>query len=98
MLQSIYKNANSKVYCNSLFSVPFPHAKCVRQGCNLSPLPFSLFMNDLEGSLKSHSSGFCTLNNCMLQLLMFADDPVLLANTANGLQESINGLEEFCRN
>ena len=98
MLQSVYKNANSKVYCNNIFSKPFPHAKGVRQGCNLSPLLFSLFMNDLEGFLKSHSSGFCTLNNCMLQLLMFADDLVLLADTANGLQESINILEEFCRN
>ena len=66
----------------------------MRQGCNLSPLLFSLFMNDLEGFLKSHSSGFCTLNNCMLQLMMFADDLVLLADTSNGLQESINRSEK----
>ena len=72
-----------------LFSEPFPHTKDVQQGCNLSPLLFSLFMNDLEGFLKSHSSGFCTLNNCMLQLLMYADDLVLLADTANALQEPI---------
>ena len=30
--------------------------------------------------------------------MMFADDIVLLANSAEGLQESINRLEEFCRN
>ena len=29
MLQSIYKSANSKVYCSNLFSEPFPHAKGV---------------------------------------------------------------------
>ena len=29
MLQSIYENANSKVYCNNLFSEPFPHSKGV---------------------------------------------------------------------
>ena len=30
--------------------------------------------------------------------MMFADDIVLLANTDKGLQESINGLEEFYSN
>ena len=29
---------------------------------------------------------------------MFTDDLVLLADTTNGLQESINSLEEFSRN
>ena len=78
MLQSIYKNANSQVYSNNVFSESFPHSKGVRQGCNLSPLLFTLFMNDLEGFLKSHSSaGSCILNNCRLRLMMFADDIVL---------------------
>ena len=30
--------------------------------------------------------------------MMFADEIVLLANSAKGLQESINRLKEFCRN
>ena len=29
---------------------------------------------------------------------MFTDDIVLLANTEKGLQELLNGLEEFCSN
>ena len=70
----------------------------MRQGCNLSPLLFTLFMNDLDGFLESHSSGSCILNNCRLRLMMFADDIVLLADSAKGLQESINRLEEFYRN
>ena len=55
-------------------------------------------MNHLEGFLESHSSGSCILNNCRLCLMMFVDDIVLLADSATGLQESINRLEEFCRN
>ena len=55
-------------------------------------------MNDLEDYLKNHSSDPCQLNSYRLQLMMFADDIVLLADTEKGLQESLNGLEEFCSN
>ena len=68
----------------------------MHQGCNLSPSLFSLFMNDLEDYLKNHSSGSYQLNNYRLQLMMFADDIVLLANTEKALQESLTGLEGFC--
>ena len=70
----------------------------LHQGCNSSPLLFSLFMNDLEDYLKNHSSGSCQLNSYRLQLMMFADDIVLLADIEKGLQESLNGLEKFCSN
>ena len=72
ILQSISLNANSLVYSNNSYSKPFPHSKGVCQGCNLSPLLFSLFMNDLEDYLKNHSSGSCQLNSYRLQLMMFA--------------------------
>ena len=60
------------------------------QGCNLSPLLFSLLMNDLEDYLKNHPSGSCQLNSYRLQLMMFADVIALLADTEKGLQEPLN--------
>ena len=44
----------------------------------------------------SYSSGYCQLNSYKLHLLKFANDIVLLANSREGLQNSINRLEEFC--
>ena len=103
ILQSIYVlNANSLYsYSINSYSKPFPHSKGVCQGCNLSPLLFSSFINNLEDYLNNHSSGSYQLTSYRLQLMMFADDIVLLvllADTEKGLQESLNGLEEFCSN
>ena len=84
------------VYCNNSYSKLFPQSKGVCQGCNLRPLLFSVFMNDLESYLNCNLSGSCQLNNLRPWLLMFADDIVLLADTETGLQNSINRLEEFC--
>ena len=77
MLQSIYSNANSIVCSNNLYSKPFPHSKGVCQRCNLSPLLFNLFMDDLEGYLENHSLSSCQLNSYRLPLILFADDIVL---------------------
>ena len=102
ILQSMYllKCSNSLVHSNNSYSKPFPHSKGMRQGCNLSPLLFSLFMNDLEDYLKNHSSGSCQFNSYSygLQLMMFTDDIVLLTDIEKGLQVSLNRVEEFCSN
>ena len=56
-------------------------------------------MNDLEGFSKVIPLVLASvLNNCRLRLMMLTDDIVLLADSAKGLQQSINRLEEFCRN
>ena len=56
----------------------------------------SLYVNDLESYLSCNPSGYCQLNSYKLHLLKFTDDIVLLANSREGLQNSINRLEEFC--
>ena len=63
-------------------------AKKVTQGCNLSPLLFSLYISDLESYLETNSPGYVTLKNLRVQLLLFADDLVLLARPTN-LHEQI---------
>ena len=53
-------------------------SKCVRQGCNLSPLLFSLVISYLEDYLVSNNSGYITIDDQKIHLVLFADDMVLL--------------------
>ena len=69
----------------------------MRQGCNLSPLLFSLYISDLETYLATNIAGSITLSNLIAQLLLFADDLVLLADSESGLQNSMDRLDEFCK-
>ena len=61
----------------------------VRQGCIISPIMFTLFLNDMQNfiSLGSHVIDIATIK---LFVLLFADDLVIFAETV------INRLKEYC--
>ena len=96
ILQSMYNQASSRVTLNSETSDEFLYRKGVRQGCNLSPLLFSVFINDLEKYLLENNSGSIEITSILLCLLLFADDLVLLSDLSTGLQKSIQILGDYC--
>jgi len=68
----------------------------VRQGCNLSPLIFSLFISGLESELVKNKTG-TTLGDRPIDLLMYADDIALMSSSEEGLRKHLRLLEElFC--
>ena len=97
ILKSMYANATSRVTINNSSSPSFPCLMGVRQGCNLSALLCSLFINDLESYLSSNVASSVTLANQKVQLLLFADDVVLLADSIKGIQDLIDRLAEYCK-
>jgi hypothetical protein len=78
----------------------------VKQGENLSPYLFSLYLNDLDH--------FCGENNlkglesisakCLEQLgfyikiftIFYADDTVIMSETEEGLQQALLNFEQYC--
>lgn len=68
----------------------------VRQGDNLSPTLFNLFINDLPAHIKhATNTDPVTLGITKLNCLMYADDIVLLSTSKAGLQKCIDTLKEF---
>ena len=65
------------------------------QGEALSPLLFSIFVNDLENHLINTGCDSVDLAMINLFLLMYADDTVLLSDTAAGLQTMLNSLKDY---
>ena len=71
----------------------------LRQGCMISPILFSLFINEFAELIKqSDLRGIQLLPDLVeLFLLMFADDVALLSDTVVGLQRQFNLLCDFCK-
>ena len=110
VIQSMYQEAKSCVKCNNEISPFFPCDVGVRQGENLSPVLFAIFLNDFQEYLSSSCTGLDDIHTAMssssensdlhtfikLFTLLYADDTILLAETPDQLQESLNALHEYC--
>ena len=87
IIRDMYNNVKTCVRnCNSLSDF-FECAFGLKQGEVISPLLFSLFIEDLELFLQGDlSSGLC-LDDITFILMIFADDMVILGKDANDLQK-----------
>ena len=66
----------------------------VRQGCVMSPILFSLFINGLARELKEQGQGV-DIGGRRVQMLLYADDIVLLAETPGDLQRMLQVVSEY---
>jgi hypothetical protein len=96
MLQGIYSSVQACVRWNNEVSDFFTCPKGVKQGCMLSPLIFSLLVNEIaeKVNLKGKHGVQFLPGLKEIFLLMFADDMVLISTSPSGLQNQINNLEK----
>ena len=78
-----------KINQNALTEL-FSCNKGIRQGDGLSPVLFSLFMNDLPQYFKESKSPGVMLGNRTINCLMYADDLLIISPSPEGLQQSLN--------
>ena len=87
-IRAIYANSRSAVRTSSGTSDWFPVTSGVRQGCNLSPLLFVIYMDQITKEANPDPEA--------LNELMFADDQAMMNNDKTQLQEHIDQLNESC--
>ena len=92
LLQKLYENTTSQIWDGNCLSKHLFVEQGVKQGCLLSPLLFTLFLNDLNDFLP----GGVTIANTVVKVLKYADDIVLLSDSPSTLQIMINSLHIYC--
>lgn len=92
LIEHIYNDTKSAVWTGNDLSEYFETYTGVKQGCLLSPLLFTLYLNDLH----EHLGGGLVLNDINVRLLLYADDIVLLADDIVVMQNMVNNLESYC--
>ena len=99
VIYNLYNKAKSCVKKGQKLSDFFSCNVGVRQGENLSPLLFSIYLNDFEDHVKQHYGGLNFINSELsrvasddmtdlyirLFILLYADDTIVLAETAQEL-------------
>ena len=92
-ISSLYAACESSIHLGGElgYTPLFPIETGVRQGCVLSPILYSLFINDLALELKQQEARGIGLplreRTCRLTVLLYADDIVLLGESAEQLRQ-----------
>ncbi|GBP12792.1 Retrovirus-related Pol polyprotein from type-1 retrotransposable element R2 [Eumeta japonica] len=84
-LQSLYRGSSTCFRINGAYTDWFDIRRGVRQGCVASPWQFNLFMDSCLYDLKEYDCGLRT-DELSAKCLLYADDRVILAPSACGLQ------------
>lgn len=107
VIVNMYRNTKSRISVDGHVSEFFSCNIGVRQGENLSPLLFALYMNDLEQFfIDSNISGIKCISEELadelniylkLFLLLYADDTVLMSESISDLQCQLDNFSIYCK-
>ena len=98
-IQSVYKCVKSCVRANDSLTDFFDCPVGLRQGCMMSPVLFSLFIDEFGELIEQSGLRGIQMYPDIVEmfLLFFADDVALISDSVIGLQRQFFLLNDFCR-
>ena len=97
-IQAMYAHSRFAVKVDGRVGESFLSYLGVRQGCPLSPLLFGIFIDEYASYLNSTlpQAGARLGDMSIVPLLLYADDMVLVAESAEQLQQQLDNLHQWC--
>ena len=91
----MYWNIESTVRVDNRLTDWFSVYSGVRQCDNLAPTLFAIYVNDVTACINELNVGIPISETDSISVLLYADDIVLMAQSATDLQKMINALHEW---
>ena len=96
LLLNMYISQKLQVKWNNHYSQKFDVTNGVRQGGVLSPLLFSVYVDELLDKLKQSNTG-CHIGHHYVGALGYADDLILLCPSVSGMNKMIRICEDYAQ-
>ena len=96
IIKNMYSDSQSAIKLDGLCTDFFNIKRGVIQGDSLSPTLFNIFINDISEIFMTDENTPTSLQTTKIGSLMFADDLLILSETREGLQNSLNKLSNYC--
>ena len=97
IIRSLYKEIKSCIILGPEKTRYFDINAGVRQGCVLSPILFSIFINGMAKDIIESGIGI-PIRKKLISMLLYADDIVLLTKNQKYLQKGMNIIAKFGKN
>lgn len=97
IIKNLYWNQSAHIKINNEKTEEVKILRGVRQGCILSPLIFNLYSEAIFQEALEHIEAGILLNGELINNFRYADDTVIFASTAHGLQLLMNQVAETSR-
>ncbi len=95
-IKSLYSNCQASVNVNVCFTDWFQTDYGLRQGDNLSPTLFGIYINDLAVDLKGCTNGI-NIGDLILHALFYADNLAVISYSQINLQKMLDAVFLWCK-
>ena len=96
VIKKMYEASRITVLLEGEKSAMFSVEQGVAQGCSLSPILFSVFINDLLKDIEQAELGIQLSSGKRVRGMLFADDFVVVSDSRESLQKLIDVVHGYC--